>query len=311
MNVPENKNRLISRFSEINLKILEEKDYLTEVSLRSAFKPFLEGLIKESESQKKTFSIVFMDLDHFKKINDKYGHLFGDEVLKYIGSSLRLSFEGIPCQIFRYGGDEFLLVLPDKTGQEAKKMVQLLKYNMMHRPILFKNKFFKITSSYGIASYPVDGTTVEDLIRKSDTALYFSKHQGRNYITLFNEIIRRRIIRHLIQALKLLLCAWLVWATRAEIAVSFKLTGTIISQMIDKTQEKNRDKVVLKNGSVVQGTIINETHKALTISYRTKDGPAAMFILKSEISSKTYGLKTSSRKRFEEYTRQSPNPHDE
>ncbi len=311
MSSPEKKYRLLSYFDQISLNMLEEKDYLTEVSLRQAFKPFLENLLKEAELKKSVFSIVFMDLDHFKKINDKHGHLFGDEVLKYIGSILRLSFQDLPCKIFRYGGDEFLLVFPDRTCRETKKMIQLLKYNMLHRPILFKNKFFRITASYGIASYPLDAITADDLVKKSDVALYFSKHQGRNHITLASEVHRRRMINKLILLLELVFCAWLVWTTRADIANAWKLTETVIVQIKDKVLEKNYDKITLNSGVVLRGTIVQETHKTLTISQNTKHGPVAVFLQKSEISSKAYGSKTSSEKRFREYTLQSPNPHDE
>jgi diguanylate cyclase (GGDEF)-like protein len=311
MNFAEKKNLSQPTWRGVNLDVLEGKDYLTEVSLRASFRPFLKELIDAAESAKKNFAIVFMDLDRFKKFNDKYGHLFGDEILKYVGSSLRLSFQEVPCKIFRYGGDEFILVFPDKTAKEAQRMVQLLKYNMQRRPVLFKGRFFKITASYGIANYPSDGTTIDDLVKKSDVGLYFSKRQGRNYVTLAGEVRNRKVLNLAILIFSFVLYTILFLVGRPIIERYLDNAIAVINQINTNIQYKNLDTVTLKDGTVMRGEIAHETYRSLTLNRRTVHGILSMYLAKSEVMDKTYGLKTASRDRYEEYVRENPNPHNE
>lgn len=309
MNSSPKKAFSFSSWDEISPSMFEEKDFLTEVFLRSSLEPFLQSLIQAAEKTGGNFSLVFMDLDRFKKINDKYGHLFGDDVLRYVGSSLRLSFQGIPCRIFRYGGDEFIIVFPHKVTREARQLVQILKHTLAHRPILFRNKLFKISASYGIATYPADATTVEDVLKKADMALYFSKHQGRNCVIAAGEVHGRRILNKVIISVCFILGVSLSWINQEPVIRFLRKSVWEINHFTETVRQKNSDKVVLKDGMVIYGEIVNETNHALTISYRANNEIVHLFLEKTKIREKTYGRKTSSRERFEEYLKRNPNPH--
>jgi len=282
------------------------RDFLTEVNARVLFKPFLKEVLQQAKRDNQAFSVVFMDLDRFKKFNDKCGHVFGDEILKYIGSSLRLTFQDVPCQIFRYGGDEFVVVFPDKSPREAKRMIQLLKYNMARRPVLFKGKFYKMTASYGIAGYPQDGETIDDLVKKADMAQYASKSQGRNLITLANQIRSRKLYRQLLYAtvtgiwMLLLVQTWPDLVRQTQFAIAY-LTPRIVKQEMDS--------VVLKDGVVISGKIIHETHHSLTMEYDVKGHNLSLYLDKEIIRERIYGSKTGAKERFENYVRNYPNPH--
>jgi len=284
------------------------RDFLTEVYSKAGFEPYLKELLRESRRKKKIFSIVFMDLDRFKKCNDKCGHLFGDEILKYVGSSLRLTFHDVRCKIFRYGGDEFVIVFPEKTPRETLRLVQLLKYNMKRRPILFKGRFFRITASYGIAGYPNDATQFKALVKKADMAQYTSKSQGRNLVTLASQIRSRRFYKTLMLIsisviyIMLFLSLQPVFKNLAETAVDFFGPRTAAENV-------NLDTIILKDGRVLQGKIRQETYQSLTLDYRLRDRTVSLYFDKVNVEKKLYGLKTGSRERFDAYIRVHPNPH--
>ena len=124
--------------------MLEEaqKDFLTGFYLRESLKPFLEKLMLDSSIKKRHFSVALIDLDHFKRFNDKFGHNFGDEILKYAVSTIRLTFQGIQSYFFRYGGDEFIVVFPEKGPRETFNLIRKCSYNLNHRLFLYKNKFY-------------------------------------------------------------------------------------------------------------------------------------------------------------------------
>lgn len=309
MPLPE-KRDISNPFLKITPEDFEEKDYLTEVFLRSGFNFYLENLILKTEKEQSSFSVAFIDLDRFKKFNDKYGHLFGDEVLKYIGSSLRLTFQGIPCKIFRYGGDEFVVIFPGKSASEAKRLVQLLKHNMSHRPVLYKGKFFKLTASYGIASYPNDGMTADNLVKRADMAQYISKSGGRNLVTLASDIKTRRIYRVLLFSLKLLTCILLLAFLQPIVTRWTQETMRILAfQLV--AWDKDKDRIVLTDGRIFQGQINQETFSSLTLMRETKEGRISMYFEKSQIEEKIYGKKTHSKERFDAYLKEHPNPHHE
>src|SRR3989338_2726809 len=106
------------------------KDTLTNCYATEGFNPFLVQMEAEYVATRVPFSILIMDVDHFKAFNDKHGHLNGDEVLKYFSSALRLDLEDEVNVPFRYGGDEFVVVFPNKSANEAFSLAQRLRKNM-------------------------------------------------------------------------------------------------------------------------------------------------------------------------------------
>ena len=156
-------------------------DGLTEVYLRRYLMDRLEEEVDRAGRLGLTFSIGMVDVDHFKKCNDKYGHLVGDAVLKRIASRLKKSVREVDM-IARYGGEEFCIVLPETTKELASHVAERLRGSIESNLIKAFEEELKMTVSVGLSTYPEDGSTVETLIEKADTALYKAKRKGRNRV---------------------------------------------------------------------------------------------------------------------------------
>lgn len=164
------------------------KDFLTNCYAREGIIPYLKKMEEEYLTNKRPFSVLIMDVDHFKSFNDKYGHLYGDEVLKYFSSSMRLDLEDEENAAFRFGGDEFVTVFPNKTPGDAWRLASRLRKNIRTRSCLIKGRQISITFSGGIAGYPTDARTIDDILDKADKALYYSKNHGRGRITKYSDL---------------------------------------------------------------------------------------------------------------------------
>jgi diguanylate cyclase (GGDEF)-like protein len=128
-------------------------------------------------------ALVFLDLDHFKRVNDTYGHDAGDAVLRSMAEALRVHYRGDDV-ICRYGGEEFAIILPESTAQEAAKRSESLRQGVKKLTIAYGGKVLdKITVSIGIAAYPEQASNAADLLRAADSGLYRSKSKGRDCIT--------------------------------------------------------------------------------------------------------------------------------
>lgn len=171
------------------------KDFLTNCYTREAFIPFLKKMEEEFLTNKRPFSVLMMDVDHFKSFNDKYGHMLGDEVLKYFSSSLRLDLEDEENVPFRFGGDEFVMVFPNKTANDASHLAARLRKNIRTRSCLIKGKQISVTFSGGVASYPADANNIEDVVEKADRALYYSKNHGRGRIIRYSDLAQKELLQ--------------------------------------------------------------------------------------------------------------------
>lgn len=128
-------------------------------------------------------SVIMGDLDHFKAVNDRYGHLAGDEVLRVFGDLMRQHARGsdIYC---RYGGEEFLLVLPQMAEDSAVERAEQLRLAMAASPVPYGESPIAVTASFGVAAFPRDGRTGDELIAAADSALYAAKAAGRNRVNV-------------------------------------------------------------------------------------------------------------------------------
>jgi diguanylate cyclase (GGDEF)-like protein/PAS domain S-box-containing protein len=126
-------------------------------------------------------SVILGDLDHFKSVNDRFGHLAGDEVLRAFGDLMKQHARSsdIYC---RYGGEEFLLVLPQVTTAVAIERTEQLRRSLAAKPIPYGDVPIPITASFGIATFPRDGQTADMLLAAADKALYAAKTAGRNRV---------------------------------------------------------------------------------------------------------------------------------
>jgi diguanylate cyclase (GGDEF)-like protein len=176
-----------SRFQLILRDITEEvklstTDHLTTIYNRRFINEFLKKEIERSRRLDKIFSIVICDIDDFKRINDTYGHLSGDMVLKSFSQLIINDLRKLDV-VGRYGGDEFMIILPETTSENAFKIVERLRIKLdnMEIPVM-RDKKIKITASFGIATYPEDGMSIDYLMVTGDSRLYEAKNKGKNKI---------------------------------------------------------------------------------------------------------------------------------
>lgn len=169
------------RESEMRLQQQAIRDALTGLFNRRYLDETLELEIAQARRQGHPLAVVMLDLDHFKQINDTYGHQAGDEVLKSLGAMLREdSREGdILC---RYGGEEFCLVFPNMPLAAAVARADLWRQRFAARVIRFGDVSMQVSFSAGVACYPEHGAHRDELIERADAALYRAKQQGRNRV---------------------------------------------------------------------------------------------------------------------------------
>lgn len=131
-------------------------------------------------------SVIMLDIDHFKQINDNFGHDAGDDVLKFVARSLEkgLRASDVVC---RYGGEEFLIIAPGAGLRDAGKIAERIRINIENSSIKFQDKELKITVSSGIATWPTSkSSNGTELISDADKSLYYAKEHGRNQVVIFD-----------------------------------------------------------------------------------------------------------------------------
>jgi diguanylate cyclase (GGDEF)-like protein/putative nucleotidyltransferase with HDIG domain len=153
-------------------------DGLTGVKTHRFLMEALSSEWKRSTRSSRPFSLVLMDLDRFKFVNDFYGHLEGDVVLQRVGLILEQNCRRSDI-VARYGGDEFVILMPETNVEQARQIAGKLRSWVASDPLL-RDK--NITASFGIACFPIHGTTPQELIQVADASMYLSKHQGGNAV---------------------------------------------------------------------------------------------------------------------------------
>lgn len=161
-------------------------DPLTGLYNRRFLGDALERELTRIKREKGHLSIIAMDIDHFKQVNDRYGHQAGDETLISTANLLRKHLRGSDF-ICRYGGEEFLLVLPGASPEAAHKRAEEIRKACAES--IIGEEQIKITISLGLATYPEHGQQGEEIIIRADIALYASKHNGRNQVTVWDETL--------------------------------------------------------------------------------------------------------------------------
>jgi len=156
---------------------LYNRRYLNETLIRE---------IARSERENHQISLIISDIDYFKKINDTYGHQAGDKFLVEIAQLMKRCARESDF-VCRYGGEEFLLVLPGITTSDAEKRAEEIRQKCAEICIHYEGHNLTATMSFGVATYPVHGREAEEIIIKADKALYISKSTGRNRVTVWSE----------------------------------------------------------------------------------------------------------------------------
>lgn len=176
-------NQAAIAISNAQLYELAITDSLTKLFIRRHFDFLLDSEIKRSARYKHHISLLMMDIDNFKLINDTYGHQAGDEMLKRIANVILATIRKIDMAS-RYGGEEFALILPETHKENARKIAERLRRKISEVSLIVKGGVeIKPTISIGIASYPVDAEDKSTLIGHADEALYFSKKMGKNCVS--------------------------------------------------------------------------------------------------------------------------------
>ena len=152
-------------------------DTLTSLWNYGYFQYKLDEEIMKARSDNRKISVLMVDIDNFKKFNDTFGHQAGDEALKNIATNIRRSARKIDIAC-RYGGEEFSFILPDTSKEEATTIAERMRTTISHTTIMN----YTFTISIGVASFPEDAQNKEELVRKSDWALYKAKNEGRNKV---------------------------------------------------------------------------------------------------------------------------------
>ncbi len=163
------------------LKMLATMDELTGMLNRRAFLQGANILYENSRRYGRGLYAVLVDIDHFKDINDTYGHPFGDEVLKRFGEIL---IKGIRKSDIaaRWGGEEFIILLQEVKGEDSIAIAEKIRGDIERLEIPFGDKKVRLTASFGIAGLRDGDTDMEELIGRADEALYAAKHAGRNCV---------------------------------------------------------------------------------------------------------------------------------
>jgi diguanylate cyclase (GGDEF)-like protein len=170
---------------EEEMRRLATQDSLTGLLNRHGFMERAEYFVKIAERGDLEFSVLFIDLDYFKEINDQYGHAVGDRVLASFGDIVRsnLRESDLAC---RLGGDEFLFFLPKTTSEQGWNFSERL-HNALRQKKDFNGKPIRYTASMGLTSYPEIKTgNLEELFKAADKALYRAKMKGKNQTVIYN-----------------------------------------------------------------------------------------------------------------------------
>lgn len=160
-------------------------DPLTEVGNRKYFQNEITRLLLEATSNATPLSLLMIDIDFFKKFNDTYGHLIGDQVLKLVGRTLLENVKGRDV-VCRYGGEEFAIILPETSQELAAHLAEQLRRTVGTKKITRRNSnetLGAITLSIGVAQYRADESAAA-LIERADKGLYQAKHEGRNRVVI-------------------------------------------------------------------------------------------------------------------------------
>ncbi len=161
------------------------KDLLTMLPNRSAIASVLEQELSRCHRDNRTVGIILLDIDHFKKINDTYGHFAGDAVLREAAARLRGNMRTYD-QVGRYGGEEFLVVLPNCDLEQATLQAERLRQRLNASAVIVDGSEMRISASFGVTVSDGSARNAEVFLRVADDALYRAKAHGRNCVTSLN-----------------------------------------------------------------------------------------------------------------------------
>jgi len=168
--------------SDVRLREISVRDVLTGLFNRRYLEETLERELRRAERKGLSLGIIMLDVDHFKRINDTYGHAAGDAVLQELGPLLKghIRMSDIAC---RYGGEEFVLILPEASLEVTRRLAEHLRQDAKLLTVSFNGMLMEtVTLSLGVAAFPEHGSNQVSLLAAVDAALYRAKMEGRNRV---------------------------------------------------------------------------------------------------------------------------------
>ena len=155
-------------------------DPLTKTRNRTAFKDSVKREITLAKRNSRNLSLIFLDIDHFKLINDEYGHDCGDMALRAIAEWIKKSIRESDI-VFRYGGDEFVILLSDTDINGAEQLAERIRSRIENHTLAYGMKTLRLTASLGISTLHHDDS-IDELVKRADDAMYLAKIKGRNQV---------------------------------------------------------------------------------------------------------------------------------
>lgn len=168
----------------LQMEDMARKDGLTSIYNRAYFNESYKKIVKKVIDENLSLTVALMDIDKFKSINDTYGHLAGDEVIKMVAGMDNKYAERHGGIAVRYGGEEFLMILTGKTLDESIEILKEMHREIRSTVVEFDNLKININSSIGVASYPETTSNIEEVLDRADHAMYYSKEHGRGHIII-------------------------------------------------------------------------------------------------------------------------------
>lgn len=186
-------NALLSQLDQARMSLQQVAHYdpLTNLINRRGFNQIFAEKLTECAAKNGKLAVIFLDIDHFKRINDSLGHDAGDELLKTIAAHIKSVVRTHDDVVARFGGDEFCMLINLNHRDEARNMAQRVM-TKMKEPIELAGRRMVMTTSIGISVFPDDGATSTELLKHADLALYQSKGNGRNSLNFFSSNLKAR-----------------------------------------------------------------------------------------------------------------------
>jgi len=186
-NLVQAKDQIAEQQEDLNLLRKQViTDELTGLYNRRGYDSLLAREFRRSSRYNRDLSIIIGDIDHFKSINDNYGHIMGDKILQVYANILRKNLrESDICT--RIGGEEFAVILPEQSEEKAANIADKIRLLIMNSKFVFEDVKISFTSSFGVSSIK-DSESLEELFNNADRALYKAKESGRNKVYSFSQI---------------------------------------------------------------------------------------------------------------------------
>lgn len=186
-------NALLSELDQAraSLQQVAHYDALTSLLNRRGFNQVFAEKVAENTVNHGMMAVIFLDIDHFKRINDSLGHDAGDQLLTVLASHIKGSVRSHADVVARFGGDEFCILISIHHRDEARHLAQRIMQKMKE-PVELAGRRMVMTTSIGISLFPDDGQTCEELLKTADLALYQSKDAGRNSLNFFSSNLKTR-----------------------------------------------------------------------------------------------------------------------